>query len=127
MRRIADQFSGEVEFKIDPADLTTSTYTLRLLSQPVYRYGSENGDVVDGSVFALVQGTNPEAWLLIEARHQGPDLLWYFGVAPMTGYTVRVKGPKNFAWENTNQQASRGRKDLPYLFRIHSAQMDPKK
>ncbi|MGN6547539.1 MAG: hypothetical protein ACTHK7_20975 [Aureliella sp.] len=127
MRRIADRFSGEVEFKIRPEDSTTSTYTLRLLNQPIYRYGSEDGKLVDGAVFALVQGTNPEAWILVEARREGSQLQWYYAVAPMTGYTVRVKGPDHFIFECQNQQATRGRKDLSYLFRLHAPRMESKK
>ena len=38
----------------------------RLMTQPIFRYeGTE--PLIDGSLFAFVQGTDPELWLLIKA------------------------------------------------------------
>ena len=38
------------------------------LSQPLYRYGGDDSGVLDGGLFVFVQGTDPEVFLLIEAR-----------------------------------------------------------
>lgn len=43
-------------------------YELRLLSQPLYRYEDERAGIIDGAIYALVHGTNPEVLLLIEAQ-----------------------------------------------------------
>ncbi len=40
---------------------------LRLLQQPVYRYECDERELLDGALFAFVQGTDPEALLMIEA------------------------------------------------------------
>jgi hypothetical protein len=51
-------------------------WELRLLTTPLFRYQSTSGDVLDGALFAMVgsEGTDPEAILLIEARHPEGDL-----------------------------------------------------
>ena len=41
---------------------------MRLLAQPIYRYENTKGDLIDGGLFVFVLGTDPEAFLLIEAR-----------------------------------------------------------
>jgi hypothetical protein len=37
-----------------------------MLNQPVFRYNSQNPDLLDGAMFAFVEGTDPEACLLHE-------------------------------------------------------------
>ena len=36
-------------------------------AQPIYRYSSAAANVVDGAIFVYVEGTDPEAYLLLEA------------------------------------------------------------
>ncbi len=64
MRAVAESFSASVEFQYDKE----SHYELRLLSRPLYRYGAADGKVLDGTLWAFVQGTNPEVLLLVESR-----------------------------------------------------------
>ncbi len=49
-------------------------HELRLLPRSIYRYEPVEGTILDGEVYALVNGTNPEILLLIEAHQtaQGP-------------------------------------------------------
>lgn len=45
---------------------------LRLLPRPLYRYQTKRDDLIDGALFAFVQGTDPEVVLVLEAtRHNG--------------------------------------------------------
>jgi len=45
---------------------------LRFLPRPLYRYKTERKDLLDGALFAFVQGTDPEVILVLEvAREQG--------------------------------------------------------
>src|SRR5262245_37888435 len=55
---------------------------MRFLPQPIYRYASPEANVVDGAMFVFVEGTDPEAFLLIEARG-GDDPHWEFAFARM--------------------------------------------
>src|SRR5262245_48910141 len=41
---------------------------LRLLPAPIFRYASEKQGVTDGALFAFARGTDPDAFLMIEAR-----------------------------------------------------------
>jgi hypothetical protein len=64
---------------------------MRLLSQPVYRYENALGGLIDGGLFAFVLGTDPEVFLLIEARQSaaGP-LEWQFGATRMNSINLRL-------------------------------------
>ena len=41
---------------------------LRMMPKPMARYGKPGSEVVDGALFAFVLTTDPEAWLMLEAR-----------------------------------------------------------
>jgi hypothetical protein len=56
---------------------------LRLLPQPVFRYQSTNPDVLDGTLFTFVFGTDPEIFLLIEAHRENGALRWKYALARM--------------------------------------------
>ncbi|MAG94065.1 MAG: hypothetical protein CMJ48_09980 [Planctomycetaceae bacterium] len=56
------------------------TRQLRRLSQPIYRYESDNANLLDGAMFAFVQGTDPEVFLLLEARSKGNNHQWEFAL-----------------------------------------------
>lgn len=62
-------------------DPNNSRFELRLLAQPLHRYADEDRGVVDGSVFAFTNGTNPEVLLLVEAKKDGEALAWNYSLA----------------------------------------------
>ncbi|MDR3632555.1 MAG: hypothetical protein P4L84_01895 [Isosphaeraceae bacterium] len=62
--------------------------SMRLLPQPIYRYASPGADVVDGALFVFVEGTDPEAFLLIEAAGAGAPS-WRFAFARMNIVTFQ--------------------------------------
>jgi hypothetical protein len=66
---------------------------LRLLPQPIYRYAAPQQDVLDGGLFVFVQGTDPEVFLLLEARGEADEALWTFSAARMNsvGFHLRLK------------------------------------
>jgi hypothetical protein len=53
-----------------------------MLSQPIFRYASPAKYVVDGAMFVFVEGTDPEAYLLIEATGK-ETTTWQFALARM--------------------------------------------
>jgi hypothetical protein len=77
MRRLAGAFSGYTEA---PGDVRRE---LRLLSTPLYRYESSDPGVLDGALFAFVctVGTDPEAFLLLEARRTADGPIWHYALA----------------------------------------------
>src|SRR5262249_15129072 len=63
LKLLAQKFTGH-EFW-NPDD---TRYELRLLKRPLYTYRDEASGVLDGGVFTLANGTNPEILLFVEAR-----------------------------------------------------------
>jgi hypothetical protein len=70
-------------FRIEKTDRKQVSRELRLLGQPIFRYGSDDSDVIDGAIFAFVQGTDPEVFLLIETRTVAGVLEWHYALARM--------------------------------------------
>lgn len=60
MRALVDRFDAH-QFWIE-------RFELRLLPKPIYRYEDAESGILDGAVYAMVHGTNPEVLLLIEAH-----------------------------------------------------------
>src|SRR5262249_10329510 len=72
---------------------------MRLLAQPIYRYENTKGDLIDGGLFAFVQGTDPEVFLLIEARRpRGGAPQWLFGATRMHGINLRLNHRGRAIW-----------------------------
>ena len=73
---------------------------LRLLPNPVYRYESDDPDVLDGALFALVEGTDPEAFLMIEARATAREQYeWQYAFARMNSCLLRLHRAEELLWE----------------------------
>jgi hypothetical protein len=87
MRHLAERF--------DAHQFWEERFELRLLPKPIYRYEDADGRLVDGAVYALVHGTNPEVLLLIEA-HAADDgsARWKVGFGTLAGArcVVRLDG-----------------------------------
>jgi hypothetical protein len=76
---------------------------LRLLPKPIYRYElnlakAAHPDLIDGVMFAFVQGTDPEAVLLIEAVRRGDRIGWQYAFARATGYSVEARLGSTVVW-----------------------------
>src|SRR5688572_10584126 len=75
MRDIAEGFQA------DKTERQGDKRTLRILTQPLYRYESARDDMLDGAMFAFVEGTDPEVLLLVEARQTGLRHEWQYALA----------------------------------------------
>lgn len=65
---------------------------LRLLTQPLYRYQDADRKILDGALFAFVEGNDAEALLLVEATSgHGMQHGWQYSLARMTAYRVVVR------------------------------------
>jgi hypothetical protein len=70
MRELARRFAAQ---EILPSG---ERIELRLLSQPIDRYGDLAADILDGAVFVFANGTNPEVGLLLECSEKQ----WSYGL-----------------------------------------------
>ena len=72
---------------------------LRLLPQPIHRYSAPKQGIHSGALFAFVHGTDPEIWLLIEARGEDAEKVrWQYAVTRMTSSEVRLKHGDKKVW-----------------------------
>lgn len=110
MRELAARFSAEKTTRAE------ETRPLRLLTQPISRYAAPESDIADGALFALVEATDPEVFLLIEARREGEKLVWQYALARMNSITFRVNYQDQPAWEAPllPWRDALNRRDLPY-------------
>jgi hypothetical protein len=72
---------------------------LRLLPTPVYRYQDPGPGMVDGALFILGHGTNPEAVLVIECRTQNGGASWSYGFVPLAAAAVTARLNEQIVWE----------------------------
>ena len=123
MRKVAESFTASVEFQYDK----DSHYELRLLPRQLYRFGSAEGKVLDGTLWAFVQGTNPEVLLLVESR-PAPDhtLRWNYAFAAMTSYPAQARRDGKSVWKVDRQPIPTPDTRGPYLFRYDVPTADDK-
>jgi hypothetical protein len=76
MRDLAREFTVERDHPLQKKEF------MRLLPQPIYRYASAEAGILDGAIFVFVEGTDPEAFLLLEAVDQKQPV-WRFAFARM--------------------------------------------
>lgn len=74
---------------------------LRLLPQPLYRYQSTDPEVIDGALFAFVCsiGTDPEAFLQLEAIKTVDAPQWYCTLARFSHMDLTVNYQDEKIWE----------------------------
>ncbi|WP_253155558.1 hypothetical protein [Stieleria tagensis] len=82
--------------QIKKTDREGRSSMLRALSQPIYRVPvGESSDWADGAVFAFVQGTDPEAMLLIRAL---PNAGWQFAFARLNSVQLQATRDNHSIW-----------------------------
>jgi hypothetical protein len=72
---------------------------LRLLPTPVYRYQDLEAGLLDGALFVLGHGTNPEAVLVIECGTQNGETAWSYGFVPLAAAAVTARLSDQVVWE----------------------------
>lgn len=100
MRQLSRQFTAHME-----AD---GVWELRLLPQPLFRYGDERAGgseheetaVIDGALFTWVwdKGTDPEVIVLLECRDSGSGPAWYFAPVRFSNRAVWLKYDDQEVW-----------------------------
>jgi len=97
MRRLAREFSAAGFTQTTGGDMRR--WELRLLPRPLYRFGSDKGEVIDGALFAFVQSTDPELLLLLEVRQDGDQRKWSYALARMTSHPLEARYKDRVIWE----------------------------
>jgi hypothetical protein len=67
-------------------------WELRVISQPVYCYQPKKPETtLDGALFAVCQGTDPEIFLAIEARKADGEYRWHCACAAFSDYELHAR------------------------------------
>ena len=92
MRELAQGFSVTDDFR------EKGWQALRPMPKPFARYGKAGSALLDGAVFCFALGTDPEAYLILEARagKDGPE--WQFAFAPQTTYALKASWKGQEVW-----------------------------
>jgi hypothetical protein len=94
-RRLGQMRAIAAEFSATKKDRKAVSRPLRLLTQPVYRY--ERSDP-GGALFGFVEGTDPEVFLLIEARTRDKAPTWHYALARMNSVEFHVAHRGREVW-----------------------------
>ncbi len=105
MKAMAETFRLAI---LNTVDGKPNREELRLLPKPIHRYDLEGSrgahpDLVDGAMFAFVQGTDPEAVLMVEAVRQGDREVWQYAFGRATGWRVEARLGPAIVWTADDQ------------------------
>jgi hypothetical protein len=78
LKQLAGKFTGHQFW-----DPNNSRFELRRLDRPLHTYRDEEAGILDGALYTLANGTNPEILLFVEARTDPKDAskrVWQFTV-----------------------------------------------
>lgn len=93
MRSIARDFAADVTI------WSGTNHNLRLLTQPLVRYGSGSGELVDGAIFAYARVTDPDVLLVLEAKAaDDKEPHWEYAIARMHSGKLRVRYRDDEVW-----------------------------
>ena len=116
MKAIAEGFKGTMTgWSADNSDQEA----LRLLPRPLYRYDFTNAKdpdpkLLDGALFAYVQGTDPEIILILEAIGTVEKAEWQCAFVRATSGGLEVKRGDELVWSAKKHPANRDPK-LPHF------------
>ena len=92
MRSLARQFEATETYD-------GQTFSLRLMPAPLHRYSDERSGVVDGALFSLANGTNPEVLIQIEARREANDpARWFASTARLSAASLVTQVAGKTEW-----------------------------
>ena len=81
MRTIMRQMEGQL--------FTEPPSKLNLLPQPLFRYSSESKGILDGAIFAMALGTDPDILILVESRKTPDGTRWF--VVPFRSHLLGLE------------------------------------
>lgn len=71
---------------------------LRMLPRPLYRYEGKHADLLDGTLFAFVAGTDPEVLLMLEAARADSHYRWRYALAKTCSGVLEVRYQNKAVW-----------------------------
>lgn len=111
MRAIAADFSAVlIDRRRNPDGERQS---LRLLTNPLFRYSCPDKHVADGAIFAFVVGTDAEVLLLLESRAERGKSNWQYALARLNRDELAAQFRDEEVWRV--EGGVYGERDKPYF------------
>lgn len=114
LRSLAREFHVIMQTNQSPTEL-------RLLSQPVYRYGAET----QGAMFAFVLTTDCDAWLLIEERRTNNAPAWHYAFARMNSFPLTANHGEHEVWQAPRDQQYTEPSRNYFVLSVHAPDPEP--
>ncbi len=95
-------------------DPNNSRFEMRLLVQPVHRYQDDAAKLIDGTVFVLAHGTNPEVLVQIEAHATQQPPRWSYSLARLGSAELHVSIDSKEVWTEPRTPGIVGQPVDPY-------------
>ena len=113
------------EFTANSTDDKKGRWELRLMPQPVYRYeGLDDESLLDGALFVFAEGTDPEIFLVIEARRHGDAFQWQYACARFSDFPLQVRHKDHEVWQVP--RATINDRDQPHTYYVVEKRNPPK-
>ena len=115
MKELMRQIKAYEYFK--PSNQATrERYELRVLPQQVLRYADMDSGLIDGGMFIISYGLNPELILLVEARVEGSSgPAWYYSIARIASAELHVYFENKPLWSHPGGYST-GPQDIYWTF-----------
>ena len=120
MRQMAKRFSVSDNF-----EGREQSDELRLLTNPLLRFGADDAETLDGALFVHAHGTDPELMIVLEAIKANDEYHWHYSLSPMTGYALKASLDGKPIWEVPWRQPPYDPKE-PFFILVHSRELSLK-
>jgi hypothetical protein len=98
MKEIVESFNVSEDFRASLDVPSQGWEALRPMTKPFARFGKPGTPTIDGGLFCFAQGTDPEAFLMLEA-HEGKDgAEWHYAFAPQTICALKASWKGTEVW-----------------------------
>jgi hypothetical protein len=111
MNKLASRF--EFELTDTRGEKSGVKRQLRMLPKPVYQYQSQDPNVLDGAIFAFVEGTDPEALVTIQAEKEQEAFVYRYALIRRNSDDMSAKLDGVSVWHVPAVEAWK-RNDQPY-------------
>jgi hypothetical protein len=106
-REVSAKFVGFESFRKSP-DAKAERYELRLIPRPIYRYSDPDAGLIDGAIFLMTYGTNPEIVLVIEVvkEKEAEKLVWKYAMTRISYAELHVEFDNREIWTQAHLQGT---------------------
>ncbi len=114
MRKLAQEFTAH------ETDTEGKRCDLRLIPAPRFRYPFAKSGVIDGALFTFLsnEGTDPEVWLLFEAREKDGKIRWEYACCRFSNRDLYVQRKGKEVWSSVRNKNDTVLHDPQHLYRL---------